>query len=140
MVATATLTPAQEAGRPQPQTTIEAPGGPFIRHSQAGKIAQWVQSNLSLSALVAPPLVSAPGYARAMRLRFSASGGTSTTAVVPAADAPFNTVALVTLFDAFGTPLIVAPGYEALYLIPKYGGCYGLGAAADIKSMPSYSP
>ena len=27
---------AQEAGRPQPQTTVE-PAGPFVRNSQAGR-------------------------------------------------------------------------------------------------------
>lgn len=135
---TAQLAPAQEAGRPQPQTTIEPPGGPFIRHSQPGRRAQYAATNQAFGGLVTQPLVAAPGYLRALRLRIASTGGTGGSAVA-AADAPWNTVALVTLRDAFGTPLIVGPGFEMLRLLPKYSGQFGLGACSDPLNLPSYS-
>lgn len=136
---TAQVAPAQEAGRPQPQTTVEPPGGPFIRHSQPGRRAQYVMPANAFGALVAPPLVAAPGYARKFRLRFAATGGVNAGTTTAAADAPFNVASLVTLRDAFGTPLVVGPGYEMLYLVPKYSSQHGLFAASDLKNMPSYS-
>ena len=135
---TAQVAPAQEAGRPQPQTTVEPPGGPFIRHSQPGRRLQTVTVGAAFGGLVAPPLVAAPGYARKFRLRFAATGGASAVTTAVAADAPFNVVSLLTLRDAFGTPLIVGPGYEMLYLVPKYSSQHGLFATSDIKNMPSY--
>ena len=44
------------AGRPQPQTTVEAPGGPFIRHTQAGRRTQYSVSSVAFGGLVAQPL------------------------------------------------------------------------------------
>jgi hypothetical protein len=133
------VAPAQEAGRPQPQTTVEPAGGPFIRHSQPGRRAQYVVSGTAFAGLITQPLVATPGYLRQLRLTISATAGTSTGTPAGNADAPFNVVALVTLKDAFGTPLVVGPGWEMLYAVPKYSAQYGLLAAADIKSMPSYS-
>lgn len=134
----AQVAPAQEAGRPQPQTTVEPPGGPFIRHSQPGRRSQYVVSGTAFGGLVTQPLVAAPGYLRALRLRCAATGGTGGSAV-GAADAPWNTYSLITLRDAFGTPLIVAPGWEALRAIPKYGGQFGMGAQSDPLNLPSFS-
>lgn len=136
---TGQVAPAQEAGRPQPQTTVEPPGGPFIRHSQPGRRSQYVTTGNAFGALITQPLVAAPGYARMFRLRIAATGGAGTTTVTATADAPFSSVALVTLRDAFGTPLIVGPGYEMLYLVPKYSSQYGLFAGSDIKNMPTFS-
>lgn len=132
------VAPAQEAGRPQPQTTIEPPGGPFLRHTQPGRRAQYVLSSQAFGGVITQPLVSAPGYLRGLRLRVQASGGTGGSAVA-AADAPWNTVALVTLRDAFGTPLIVGPGFEMLKLLPKYSGQFGLGPQSDPTNLPSFS-
>src|SRR5579862_4458460 len=134
----AQVAPAQEAGRPQPQTTVEPPGGPFIRHSQPGRRQQYASAGNAFGGLVAPPLISAPGYARKFRMRFAATGGTGVAAVY-SADAPFNVVSLLTLRDAFGTPLLVGPGYEMLYLVPKYSSQFGLFAASDPKNLPTYS-
>lgn len=132
--------PAQEAGRPQPQTTIEPPGGPFIRHAQPGRRAMYSVSGQAYGSTITQPLVATPGYLSRLRARFNASGGVGGVATVAAqADAPFSVVSLVTLKDAFGTPLIVGPGYEMLYLVPLVSGQYGLDAAADIKNMPTYS-
>lgn len=138
MASTAQVAPAQEAGRPQPQTTVEPPGGPFIRYAQPGRRAQYSVTGTAFSGLVTQPLVAAPGYLSKLRLTIAAVGG-SGTSVAGQADAPFNVVALVTFKDAFGTPLIVGPGYEMLYLVPKYSSQYGLNSASDIHNMPSYS-
>lgn len=130
---TGQVAPAQEAGRPQPQTTVEPPGGPFIRHSQPGRRAQYTVSGAAFGSLVSQPLVAVPGYVRQFRLRCAATGGSGTTTVAAQADAPWSAVSLVTLRDAFGTPLVVGPGYEMLYLVPKYSGQFGVMA-------PSFDP
>lgn len=136
---TGQVAPAQEAGRPQPQTTVEPPGGPFIRHSQPGRRAQYTLTGQAFSGLITQPLVAVPGYVSKFRLRVAATGGSGTTTVAAQADAPFSAVALVTLRDAFGTPLIVGPGYEMLYLVPKYSSQFGLFAQSDLKNFVVYS-
>jgi hypothetical protein len=126
------------AGLAQPQTTVEAPGGPFIRHSQPGRRPQYNLTGLAFGGQTTQPLVSAPGYARGFRLKFTATGGVGT-GVAAQPDAPFNLAALVQLKDAYSTPLIVAPGYQAFYLIAKYGGAFGRQSTRDITNLPSYS-
>src|SRR5215469_1505077 len=134
---TGQVAPAQEAGRPQPQTTIEPPGGPFIRHSQPGRRSQYVVVNQAFSGLITQPLVAVPGYLSKFRLRVAATGGSGASTAQP--DAPFSAVALVTLRDAFGTPLLVGPGYEILYLVPKYSSQHGILALSDMKNGVIYS-
>lgn len=136
---TGQVAPAQEAGRPQPQTTIEPPGGPFVRHSQPGRRSQYVLTAQAFAGLITQPLVAAPGYARKFRLRVAATGGSGNNTVTATADAPWAAVSLVTLRDAFGTPLIVGPGYEMLYLVPKYSSQFGLFGASDPKNLPTFS-
>lgn len=137
---TAQVAPAQEAGRPQPQTTVEPPGGPFIRHSQPGRRSQYTVAAQAFGALITQPLVAAPGYLSRFRLRVAASGGVGGGATVAVtADAPWSAVALVTLRDAFGTPLIVGPGYEMLYLVPKYSGQFGVMTSSDPRNLSTYS-
>ena len=136
---TGTTAGGTAAGLPQPQTTIEPAGGPFIRHSQPGRRPQWTLANQPYGGIVTQPLVATPGYLRGFRMRFAVAGGTGVGATyLP--DAPYSIASLVTLKDAFGTPLIVAPGYEALYLIPKYGGQYGTQLGREISNLPSYTP
>jgi hypothetical protein len=141
--ATNQVSPAQEAGRPQPQTTVEAAGGPFIRHSQPGMRSQYTSIGNALGAVVQQPLVAVPGYLRSFRVRIAATGGatsgTLTTASL-AADAPFSAVTQVILKDAFGTPLIVGPGYEILKLVNKYSSQGYLLTASDPVNLPSYQP
>lgn len=137
---TAQAAPGQEAGRPQPQTTVQNPGGPFIRHSQPGRRAQYVSTANAFGQLITQPLVAVPGYIRALRLRFAASGGVNGSVTVAAAlDAPYNIASLITLRDAFGTPLIVGDGYSVLKLIPMFGQQFGLHAASDVANLPSFS-
>lgn len=136
---TGQVAPAQEAGRPQPQTTVEPPGGPFIRHSQPGRRSQYVLSAQAFGGLVTQPLVAAPGYLSKLRMRIAGTGGVNAGTTTAAADAPFSAVGLVTFRDAFGTPLIVGPGYEMLYLVPKYSSQFGLGTSADPRALSSFS-
>jgi len=132
------MTQGVAAGRPQPQTTVEPAGGPFIRHSQPGRRSMYSVSGVAFGGLVANPMVAAPGYTRGYRIKVVGSGGNGTT-VTGGADAPGNVASLVQLKDSFGTPLIVAPGYEALQLIQLFGGQFGLDTSTDIKNLPSFS-
>jgi len=132
---------AQEAGRPQPQTSVEAAGGPFIRHAQPGRASQYNVSGTAFGGLVTQPLVARPGYFRNFRVTHSAVGGVNgSVTVAKAADAPYNISALTTLRDAFGTPLIVADGYSASYLIPLFSGGFGLNNGTNVPAnLASFS-
>lgn len=129
---------AQEAGRPQPQTSIEPAGGPFIRHSQRGRAPQYVVSGTTLGGIVTQPLVARPGYFANFRVYQTVAGTTG--AVTMTADSAYALNSLVTLKDAFGTPLIVADGYTASFLIGLYGGGYGVNNGSNLMSnLPGYS-
>ena len=132
---------AQEAGRPQPQTSVESAGGPFIRHAQPGRASQYNVSGTAFGGLITQPLVARPGYFRNFRITHVASGGVNgSVTVAAAADAPYNVSALTTLRDAFGTPLIVADGYSASYLIPMFSGGFGLNNGTNFpQNLASYS-
>jgi hypothetical protein len=131
------------AGLQQPQTTVEPPGGPFIRHSQPGRRAIYNVSGLSFLSsgnIITQPVVSVPGYFRGFRVTMTSSGGTAGTGQTLSADYPYSIASLVTLKDAFGTPIIVAPGYETFNLIPLYGSQMGLTAGTRfVANLPSYS-
>lgn len=141
MATTNQMGTAQEAGRPQPQTTVENSGGPFVRHSQRGRAPQYVVSGTAFGGIVTQPLVARPGYFASLRVTLAATGGVNgTQTVAAAADAPFSAVSLLTLKDAFGTPLIVAPGYEALNLVAIFGGGFGINNGNNFPAnLPSYS-
>lgn len=131
---------AQEAGRPQPQTTIEAAGGPFIRHSQPGRAPIYTRSADALGAIISQPLVARPGYFRNFRVQHTLVTGGAITSGVVQPDAPYALNALIQLKDAFGTPLIVAPGYEVSNLINIFGGAFGLNNGTNIASgLPSWA-
>jgi len=133
------ISPAQEAGRPQPQTTVESSGGPFIRHSQPGRAPIYNLSSLAFGGITTQPLVARPGYFRNFRVTHTVSGGTGTYATYPA-DSPYNLNSLITLKDAFGTPLIVGPGYEVANLIGLYSGGFGVNNGSNLASnLPSWS-
>lgn len=127
------MTTGVAAGRPQPQTTVENPGGPFVRHSQPGRRAMYVSATTAFAGVINNPLVAAPGYTRGYRLLWVGGAGGSGTATVATAsvDSPFNLCSLVQLKDSFGTPIIVAPGYEAFNLIQMFGGQYGTDMNAN---------
>lgn len=135
-----TPTAGVATGKQQPQTTVEPAGGPFIRHSQPGRRQMYDNTGYGFSGTVSDVLKAAPGYAKGFRIFVKATGGAAAgTNAVASADAPFNVASLVTLKDAFGNPLIVAPGYEAFYLIPLYSGAFGTGLRRDVTNLQSYS-
>lgn len=137
-MATGTQSGGVASGKQQPQTTIEPAGGPFIRHSQPGRRPMYDTASYKFGGTVTDPLKSAPGYAKGFRYTITASGGVGTGAV-GSADAPFNVASLVTVKDAFGNPLIVAPGWETFYLIPLISGTFGTLATRDVTKLQSYS-
>lgn len=130
------------AGRPQPQTTLQPPGGPFLRHAEDGAKRIYVDSARALGGLVAQPLTSVPGYIKGWRVTFQAAAGVNgSVTVAAAADAPYNLVQQTNVWDAFGTPLIAGPGYETLFLIPMFSGQFAdpMGVSPAISSLPSFS-
>jgi hypothetical protein len=141
---TAQTAPAQEAGRPQPQTTVEAAGGPFIRHSQPGRAPIYNVTGGAFGGILTQPLVARPGYFRNFRVTHTTTTGGTLTSGTLQPDAPFNLNALIQLKDAFGTPLIVCPGYEAAQLIPTLSGGFGLlngtNVGANLPSNAAFSP
>lgn len=126
------------AGRPQPQTTAEPAGGPFVRHAPRGRRAMYTASQ-GFSGFIANPMVSSPGWNSAYRLQVAATGGVNGTVTVAAtADAPWSFLQLVQMKDAFGTQLVTGPGYAAGYLVPKYGGQFGLNHMRDPLNSPQF--
>ena len=130
---------AQEAGRPQPQTTVES-GGPFVRNSQAGRAPQYSVTGSSFGSIVTQPLVARPGYFRNFRVTHTLVTTGTITAGSLAADAPYNINSLIQLKDAFGTPIIVADGYSVSFLIGMYGGAFGLNNGTNTPAnLPSWT-
>ena len=135
------MAPGQEAGRPQPATTVEASGGPFIRHSQPGRPPQYNVTGGAFGGVVTQPLVARPGYFRNFRVTHTlTTTGSLTGTVAVNADAPYNLNSLIQCKDAFGTPLVVADGYSVSNLIGLYGGGFGLNNGTNLATnLPSYS-
>jgi hypothetical protein len=133
------MAPPQQVGRPQPQTTKEQQGGPFIRYTQEGNLPQYISSGNAFGALVQQPLVARPGYYRDFRLWFNGSGGSGSTTVTAAADAPYNVASLIQFKDPFGTLIFSLPSYEAylVHLFSGGAGC-GLSTAALPANLPSF--
>jgi hypothetical protein len=135
-VSQATVAPGGTvAGRPQPQTTAEPAGGPFVRHAPDGRRAQYV-ATVGVNGLISLPTVSMPGYAKGYKLQTSITMRPIGGASVPVADFPDVFYSLVQMKDAFGTQLITGPGYNALFETNLYSGQFGL----DNMRTPSNSP
>jgi hypothetical protein len=129
------MTTAQPA---QPQTTGQTGTGPFIEFSEPGKGRIYDLTSQAYGALITQPLVALPGWLRNFRLKFVSSGGTGGSAVATA-DAPYNVVQMIQVWDALGTPIYALPGYEALCLIPLFSGGFGTEECVDPMNLPSYS-
>jgi hypothetical protein len=130
------------AGRPQPQTTAEPSGGPFVRHAVDGRRAMYVATPGSIAnpAFIANPMVSSPGWNKGYRVLVSATGGTSTAAGTPTADAPYSYMQLVQMKDAFGTQLLTGPGFDIAFLVPMYSGQFGTDEMASPQNSPQFAP
>ena len=137
-----TATQGTVAGRPQPQTTAEPAGGPFIRHAPDGRRAMYVQAGTAggtaIGQFIANPMVSSPGWNKGYRVLTSVAPGTgsSGTSALAVPDAPFCFHQLVQLKDAFGTQLLTGPGYDISYLVQLYSGQFG----TDLMRNPFNSP
>ena len=131
---------AQEAGRPQPQTTVEA-SGPFIRNSQPGRAPIYNVTGGAFGGTLTQPLVARPGYFRNFRVTHTlTTTGTVTGTVALTADSPYNLNSLIQLKDAFGTPLLVGDGYSISNLVNLYGGAFGLNNGTNLATnLPSYT-
>ena len=123
------------AGRPQPQTTAEAAGGPFVRHAPDGRRAQYVATT-GASGFISPPTVSMPGYAKGYKLQTAMTLVSGASAPVPVADYPDTFYSLIQMKDAFGTQLITGPGYQALRLTNLYSGQFGTDLMRDPQNSP----
>ena len=134
------MSTAQEAGRPQPQTTIE-PTGPFIRNSQPGRAPIYNVTGGAFGGTLTQPLVARPGYFRNFRVTHTLTTTGSVTGTVSlTADSPYNLSSLIQLKDAFGTPLLVGDGYSISNLVNLYGGAFGLNNGNNLASnLPSYT-
>lgn len=131
------------AGRPQPQTTAEPAGGPFVRHAPDGRRAMYVDTQ-QFGGFMGRPMVSSPGWNKGYRLLVTSATGAGTGGVIAATaggqDAPWSLGQLVQMKDAFGTQLLTGPGYDILYGVPKYGGQFGLDLMRDPKNSPQNTP
>ncbi|HWM96709.1 MAG TPA: hypothetical protein VNO54_06595 [Streptosporangiaceae bacterium] len=134
------------AGRPQPQTTAEPAGGPFIRHAPDGRRAMYVAAGTAggtnIAQFVANPMVSSPGWNKGYRVLTSVAPGTggSATTVLAVPDAPYNFHQLVQLKDAFGTQLLTGPGFPISYLVPYYSGQFGTDEIRNPACSPQFQP
>ena len=141
-MATGDATTVQAAGRPQPQTTGEPAGGPFIRHSAPGRRPVYSQA-ATYGLYFGPKMVAAPGWYRGYRLKFINTTGGGSGGVINAAaggqDAPFSIVTQLQCKDAYGTNLFAGPGYEMLYLFQLLSGQFGWQESRSIQSLPSWT-
>ena len=130
------------AGRPQPQTTAEPSGGPFIRHAPDGRRAMYVDSQ-QFGGFMGRPMVSSPGWNKGYRLNVTSASNSGINGVIAATaggvDAPWSLLQLVQMKDAFGTQLLTGPGWEIGFAVPKYGGQFGLDLMRDPKNSPVWS-
>lgn len=130
---------AAQVGRPQPDTTAEPPGGPFIRHTQPGTAPQYTVTGQSFGQLVQQPLVARSGYYRDMRIFFQSTGGANggPATVAFTADSVFAIASLVQFRDAFGTLIVSAPSYELKLMNTFAGGAgQGLLTLGDPANLP----
>lgn len=141
-VNTSGATSGVAAGRPQPQTTVEPAGGPFVRHTQEGRRSMYVATP-GFGGVVSNPMVASPGYNRGYRLKTVSTTASGTGGVIAATaggqDAPYSLYQLVQVKDAFGTPLLTGPGYEILKLVDLYTGQFGTDETQDIQNLPSWT-
>src|ERR1700752_3750240 len=125
------------AGRPQPQTTSDPAGGPFIRHAPSGRRPIYNQPG-TFGLFFGPPMVSSPGWNKGFRLKFSVGSGGSGGSTLNA-DAPQNEVQLLQLKDAWGTNLLAGPGWEMLFFVQLVSGQFGWGATRDPRCLPTWA-
>ena len=135
---------------PQPQTSLQAPGGPFRRYTFASNAPMYTVAGQAFGATITQPLVATSAYARGFRVNIAAVGATGATTAAyvgiyngtgpstAVSDAPYNVVAQVLLQDAEGNNIISLPGWEALYLLPLINGSLAAQDQAQLSALPSF--
>jgi hypothetical protein len=131
------------AGRPQPQTTAEPAGGPFVRHAPDGRRAMYVD-NQQPGGFMGRPMVSSPGWNKGYRINVTAAATSVTSGGLPTSgqgvlDTPNNWAQLVQMKDAFGTQLLTGPGWDMTYLVQLLSGQFGLDLTRDIQNLPNWT-
>lgn len=139
---TALAPAATAAGRPQPQTTTEPAGGPFVRHAPKGRRPIYSQP-ATFGTFFGPPMVSSPGWNAGFRLTmFPTTVGTANgvlQATGAFADIPQSVVALLQMKDAWGTNLLAGPGWEMLQLVQILSGQFGIDSTRSPQNLPSWT-
>lgn len=127
------------AGTPQPQSTNQPKGGPFLRHAREASRPGYTVSS-AYGNVITNALASAPGYGRYYDLTFQALAGTTTTAAFQA-DGPHNLVQFIQHKDPWGTPLFTGDGYSLLFLVPLYAGQFfsPVFPANTVTQLPSFT-
>ena len=134
--ATATVAPGGTvAGRPQPNTTAETAGGPFIRHAPDGRRAQYV-ATVGFNGLISNPTVSMPGYAKGYKIATTITATNLASAPTITPDFPDAFYQLVQMKDAFGTQLLTGPGYVIMREVNLYSGQFGTDLMRDPQNSP----
>jgi hypothetical protein len=123
------------AGRPQPQTTSEPAGGPFVRHAPDGRRAQYVAAT-GFNGFLGLPTVSMPGYAKGYKLQTQINATNTATPPTLSGDFPDSFYSLVQMKDAFGTQLLTGPGFNILREVNLYSGQFGLDLMRDPQNSP----
>jgi hypothetical protein len=131
------------AGRPQPQTTAEPAGGPFVRHAPDGRRAMYVDNQIQ-GGFMGRPMVSSPGWNKGYRINVTAAASTITTGALPttgqgALDTPNNWAQLVQMKDAFGTQLLTGPGWDMTFFVQLISGQFGIDLTRSIQNLPATS-
>lgn len=138
----ATADRPRAAARPQPQTTGEGAGGPFIRHAPKGRRPVY-NNAASFGVYFGPAVVAAPGWYTGFRWREVSLTNSGTGGVIAATgngqDAPFSSAGLVQIKDAWGTNLFSGPGYDIKFLVQLLSGAYGWGLTRDLRNLPSWT-
>ena len=138
----ATADRPRAAARPQPQTTGEASGGPFIRHAPKGRRPVY-NTAASFGVYFGPAVVAAPGWYTGFRWREVSATNAGTGGVIAAGaggqDAPFSSAGLVQVKDAWGTNLFSGPGYDMKFLVQLLSGAYGWGLTRDLRNLPTWT-
>jgi hypothetical protein len=131
------------AGRPQPQTTAEPAGGPFVRHAPDGRRAMYVD-NQTPGGFMGRPMVSSPGWNKGYRINVTAATSTITSGALPstgqgALDTPNNWAQLVQMKDAFGTQLLTGPGWDMTHFVQLLSGQFGIDNTRSIQNLPTWT-
>jgi hypothetical protein len=135
-VSQATVAPGGTvAGRPQPQTTAEAAGGPFVRHAPDGRRAQYVATT-GPSGLMSQPTVSMPGYCKGYKISTTLTATNASTGPTITPDFPDAFFQLVQMKDAFGTQLITGPGFVVMQEVNLYSGQFGTDLMRSAVNSP----